>query len=757
MMQQQQLPNQRVHSSHLSPTVPSRSSSSSSSSSKSASSLLQSSSAVIAPIPVPNNSNNSINKSMKLLIESIKQSATSRQYIQEFGGDQLKLPSTPTTRPTITTITPNTTPTTLLCSSNFTKIDHLRIPDKLSVHRNMTINNRHYSSDDQKKASSILQEAATTMMMMHQSSSSSSSFPQENDNQRTTTTTTTTTMTRFGGSKRSLLTSDNDVDIDDGGGYNSSSKRSLFNSDHDTNATDDTHRFVKSNTWPRSITSSSASAKSTTRSAVPESLRKSYSTSPSQPSSCLADPSSYNSSSPSPPRRKYFLLDEIREEVRTMREGTRLKPLNQNTIKIIVDGDTKIRTDKILGIGTFSTVTRVTIDNDQHQQQDEPTNENESRGEVVPDRRRRRFGLRRPIRYYACKSVKKSIVEMGENAVLVGSNNNGVNSNIEDNIMYRREYVNAIAQIANEIHVLSSFDHPNIIKIRGSYCNERSVVSASASGSASSASSLGSFLLTDVLQETLDQRIERWKRNSNTLGDSNSSNQSIGNNSNHSETSTVFSSSSSTSSQSHQHQLNTDKFDICLQLASALEYVHSRNVIYRDLKSSNVGFAADGRTLQLFDFGLCVELTPTRPVAEGIIGTLRYMAPEVCLNEQYGLEADIYSFGIVAWEIWTTNLPYEELTPDLYRDWVCIHGYRPPDHDRDYNRNIPEQQQQQQQPQSSSSGNSPTSLHDEVTHLLSQTWKHIPSTRISWTQIQNQFELFQQLEELRLEECELLC
>merc|ERR1712166_1608687 len=142
--------------------------------------------------------------------------------------------------------------------------------------------------------------------------------------------------------------------------------------------------------------------------------------------------------------------------------------------------------------------TRVTIDNDndqqQQQHQDEPTNE--SRGEVVVDRRRR-FGLRRPTRYYACKSVKKSIVEMGENAVLVGCR--------EDNIMYRREYVNAIAQIANEIHVLSSFVHPNIIKIRGSYCNERSVVSASllASGSSSSsASSLGSFLLTDVLQET---------------------------------------------------------------------------------------------------------------------------------------------------------------------------------------------------------------------------------------------------------------
>merc|ERR1740130_355522 len=127
-------------------------------------------------------------------------------------------------------------------------------------------------------------------------------------------------MTRFGGSKRSLLTSDNDID---GGSYNGSSKRSLLtSSDHDTNATtDDTHRFVKSNTWPRSITSASASAPSTTRVAVPESLRKTYSTSPSQPSSSYTDPSSYNSSSPSPQSTTFFLLDEIREEVRTMTEG----------------------------------------------------------------------------------------------------------------------------------------------------------------------------------------------------------------------------------------------------------------------------------------------------------------------------------------------------------------------------------------------------------------------------------------------------
>jgi hypothetical protein len=133
------------------------------------------------------------------------------------------------------------------------------------------------------------------------------------------------------------------------------------------------------------------------------------------------------------------------------------------------------------------------------------------------------------------------------------------------------------------------------------------------------------------------------------------------------------------------------------------------------------------------------------------------MAPEICLNQQYGLEADIYSFGIVAWEIWTNNLPYKELTPDLYKDWVCIRGYRPPDHDRDYQCDVPITPQTTTNTNTNTNNTSPSpSLHNEVSHLLSQTWKHQPSHRIRWKQIQNQFELFQQLEELCLEECELL-
>lgn len=116
------------------------------------------------------------------------------------------------------------------------------------------------------------------------------------------------------------------------------------------------------------------------------------------------------------------------------------------------------------------------------------------------------------------------------------------------------------------------------------------------------------------------------------------------------------------------------------------------------------------------------------------------MAPEVCLDQEYNCHCDIYSYGIVCWELWTHCIPYEELTPELYEDWVCLCGYRPT---TNMHQNM------------NSNSNNWLLLPDEVSALLSQAWKHNPSSRIGWSKIQNQFKLFKQLEELQFEENEL--
>ena len=85
--------------------------------------------------------------------------------------------------------------------------------------------------------------------------------------------------------------------------------------------------------------------------------------------------------------------------------------------------------------------------------------------------------------------------------------------------------------------------------------------------------------------------------------------------------------------------------------------------MFADLKPDNVGFCGDG-TLKLFDFGLCT-LVRTRPNAmdtyemTGTTGSLRYMAPEVCKQEPYTEKCDVYSYGIMLWQMARDRVPFQ--------------------------------------------------------------------------------------------------
>jgi serine/threonine protein kinase len=82
-----------------------------------------------------------------------------------------------------------------------------------------------------------------------------------------------------------------------------------------------------------------------------------------------------------------------------------------------------------------------------------------------------------------------------------------------------------------------------------------------------------------------------------------------------------------------------------------------------DLKPDNIGFTGDG-ILKVFDFGLCT-LVRTRTNASdtyemtGNTGSLRYMAPEVCLQEPYTEKCDVYSYGIMLWQMARDRVPFQ--------------------------------------------------------------------------------------------------
>lgn len=122
-------------------------------------------------------------------------------------------------------------------------------------------------------------------------------------------------------------------------------------------------------------------------------------------------------------------------------------------------------------------------------------------------------------------------------------------------------------------------------------------------------------------------------------------------------------------------------------LADALAYIQSEAFpgsmcLHRDLKPDNVGFTLDGR-LKLIDFGLArlvANATPTtddRYEMSGETGSLRYMAPEVADGRPYNHKADVYSFGVLFWEILSQKRPYDEMTRDNFHDKVVRGGARP--------------------------------------------------------------------------------
>ena len=103
--------------------------------------------------------------------------------------------------------------------------------------------------------------------------------------------------------------------------------------------------------------------------------------------------------------------------------------------------------------------------------------------------------------------------------------------------------------------------------------------------------------------------------------------------------------------------------EILRQTLAALEHAHARGIVHRDLKPENILLTTDG-VVKLTDLGLARAFADAKNTRAGAVtGTVQYLAPEQIRGEPADPRSDLYSLGIVAYELLTGELPYTGETP----------------------------------------------------------------------------------------------
>jgi serine/threonine protein kinase len=112
-------------------------------------------------------------------------------------------------------------------------------------------------------------------------------------------------------------------------------------------------------------------------------------------------------------------------------------------------------------------------------------------------------------------------------------------------------------------------------------------------------------------------------------------------------------------------------------VAAALDYAHAQAVVHRDIKPSNIVVRENTGRAVLMDFGIAKIAAETQLTqAGGMIGTLDYIAPEQIQGApEVDYRADIYSLGIMAYQMLTGELPFQQNNPGAL---VIAHLMQPP-------------------------------------------------------------------------------
>ncbi|MBV8081749.1 MAG: serine/threonine protein kinase [Candidatus Eremiobacteraeota bacterium] len=112
--------------------------------------------------------------------------------------------------------------------------------------------------------------------------------------------------------------------------------------------------------------------------------------------------------------------------------------------------------------------------------------------------------------------------------------------------------------------------------------------------------------------------------------------------------------------------------DLVAQLVRALEFAHEHDVVHRDIKPGNVIVSDDG-VVKVTDFGLARRMSDVGNMSQSseIVGTVAYLPPERFMGKTGGRSSDLYSVGVLLYELATGALPFAESSEDLVSTMIA--------------------------------------------------------------------------------------
>ena len=110
-----------------------------------------------------------------------------------------------------------------------------------------------------------------------------------------------------------------------------------------------------------------------------------------------------------------------------------------------------------------------------------------------------------------------------------------------------------------------------------------------------------------------------------------------------------------------------------LEICEAIKYLHQRHIIHRDLKPLNIFLTIDNK-IKLGDFGLSKVLNSSKELIKSNVGTIIYMSPEIIKDDYYSFSSDIWSLGIILFELCLLKNPLIYLNDSLIIKQYILYG-----------------------------------------------------------------------------------